>query len=215
MKAYKVKHRSLCLLTIFFFIWLRPVTAVMLDGYLPPVRLNGEFSLTDQNGQRFSSEQLRGKYTLLMFGYTHCTDICPTALNEALQIKKALRDKIPVQVVFITLDPERDTPEVLAKYTRAYDPEIIALSGDMLTITEVAQRYRMKFRKKLSKRRPGDYAIDHSAFLYLLDKKSRPLVFYLYGTALDDIVSDLKLLDQNGQGLVTGRMINKAGMMDH
>ena len=214
MKSYKLAYSSLCL-AILFFSWLRPAMAVMLDGYLPPVRLNGEFSLTDQNDQRFSSEQLSGNYTLLMFGYTHCTDICPTALNEALQIKKALRNKIPVQVVLITLDPERDTPAVLAKYASAFDPEIVALTGDLRTITDVAQRYRMKFRKKLSKRRPGDYAIDHSSFLYLLDKKANPLVFYLYGTALNDILGDLKLLDQNGQGLVTGRMINKAGMMDH
>ena len=214
MKYYKLAYSSLCL-AIIFFGWLRPAMGVMLDGYLPPVRLNGEFTLTDQNGQNFSSDQLRGKHTLLMFGYTHCTDICPTALRDALQIKKLLGDQIPVQVVFITLDPERDTPAVLAKYASAYDPEIVALTGDLPTINKVAQRYRMKFRKKLSKRRPGDYAIDHSAFLYLLDKKTSPLVFYLYGTALNDIVSDVKLLEQHGQGLVSGRMINKAGMMDH
>ena len=214
MKTYKLAYSSL-FFALIFFGWLRPAIAVMLDGYLPPVRLNGEFSLTDQNGQRFSSEQLRGNYTLLMFGYTHCTDICQTGLRDALQIKKMLGNKIPVQVVFITLDPERDTPEVMGKYARAYDPELFALSGDLRTTTEIAQRYRMKFRKKFSKRRPGEYAIDHSAFLYLLDKKASPLVFYLYGTALNNIVSDVKLLDQSGQSLVTGRMINKAGMMDH
>ena len=215
MKSYKLAYSALCLALILFG-WLGPAMAVMLDGYLPPVRLNGEFTLTDQNDQNFSSDQLRGKYTLLMFGYTHCTDICPTALRDALQIKNMLGDKIPVQVVLITLDPERDTPAVLANYASAYDPEkIVALTGNLRTINKVAQNYRMKFRKKLSKRRPGDYAIDHSAFLYLLDKKGSPLVFYLYGTTLNDVVSDVKLLDQHGQGLVTGRMINKAGMMDH
>lgn len=199
-------------------IWLitqNQAAAVSLNGYLPPVRLNGAFTLTDQNGQNFSSRQLSGNYTLLVFGYTHCTDICPTALRDALQVQEALSSKIPVQVVFITLDPERDTPEVMAQYVNAYDREIVALSGDLRAITEVAQRYRMKFRKQPSKKRPGAYAIDHNTYLYLLDKKTRPLVLYPYGTALDDIIGDLKLLNQNGQGVVTGKMFNKAGMMDH
>lgn len=194
--------------------WQSSAFAVTINGYLPPVRLNGEFSLTDTDGQPYSSERLKGNYSLLLFGFTHCADICPTALNDALQIKEALLGQMPVQIVFITLDPERDTPESLGQYVSAYGGGIVALSGDMNAITQVAQRYRMKFRKQNLKS-PGAYTIDHSAFLYLLDKKANPLVFYPYGTVLDDIISDLKLLNQNGQGVVTGKIFNQPGMMDH
>ena len=141
-------------------------------------------------------------------------DVCPTALYEALQIKTALLDQIPLHVVLITLDPERDTPQKLNQYVAAYDQDITALSGDMNAIADIAQRYRVKYRKNPAKR-AGDYSIDHSTYLYLLDKKSRPLVFYTYETAVDDIISDLRTLNQHGQSVVVGRIWNKAGMMEH
>ena len=215
MNTQKLKF-WISLVSVWFatLIWQSPVFAVTVNGYLPPVRLNGEFSLTDTNGQRYSSERLKGNYSLLLFGFTHCADICPTALNDALQIKEALRGIIPVQVIFITLDPERDTPEKLGQYVSDYGGEIVALSGNVDAITQVAQRYRMKFRKQALKK-PGAYTIDHSAFLYLLDKKANPLVFYPYSTVLEDIIDDLKLLNQNETSVVMGKIFNKAGMMEH
>ena len=212
MNAHKLKF-WISLVSV-WLAWQGSAFSVTVNGYLPPVHINGKFSLTDTTGQPYSSERLKGSYSLLLFGFTHCADICPTSLNDALQIKEALLGKIPVRVVFITLDPERDTPEKLGQYVSAFGGEIVALSGNLDAITQVAQRYRMKFRKQPLKN-PGTYTIDHSAFLYLLDKKANPLVFYPYGTALDDIIGDLKLLNQSGQGVVTGKIFNKAGMMDH
>ncbi len=194
--------------------WAQLAIAVTLNGYLPPARIYGAFTLTDQNGQRFSSEQLGGRYTLLLFGYTSCPDVCPTTLHQVLQIKEALQNELPLQVVMITLDPERDTPEKLGQYVAAFNKDTIALSGDPKTITDIAQRYRVKYRKNPATR-AGDYSIDHSSYIYLLDKKSRPLVFYPYDTAVDEIISDLRKLNQHGQSVVVGRILNRPGMMEH
>ena len=187
---------------------------VTLNGYLPTTPIKGSFTLTDQHGQRFSSEQLGGGYTLLLFGYTHCPDVCPATLYKAVQIKEALQGELPVKIILITLDPERDTPEKLGQYVAAHNQEIIALTGNQDAIADVAQRYRVQYRKNPSKR-PGDYSIDHSTYIYLLDKKSRPLVFYPYDTAVDNIISDLGKLNQHGQSVVVGRILNRPGMMDH
>ena len=214
MTAQKTKFWLACALLALWSVWQGQALAVTLNGYLPPARIKGAFTLTDQNGQRFSSDQLGGQYTLLIFGYTSCPDVCPTALSQALQIKESLQNELPLQVVLITLDPERDTPEKLGQYVAAFNNDIIALSGDQQAIAGIAQRYRVKYRKNPSKR-PGDYSIDHSTYIYLLDKKSRPLVFYLYDTAADDIISDLRKLNQHGQSLVVGRILNRPGMMDH
>ena len=203
-----------CTLLALWSGWTQQALAVTLNGYLLPARINGAFTLTDQNGQSFSSEQLGGRYTLLLFGYTSCPDVCPMTLHQGLQIKEALQRELPLQVVLITLDPERDTPEKLGQYVAAFSKDILALSGDQKTIANIAQRYRVKYRKKPANR-AGNYSIDHSTYIYLLDKKSRPLVFYPYGAAIDDIISDLRKLNQHGQSVVVGRIWNRPGMMEH
>lgn len=212
--AIRQKIWLTCILLALLSGWQAQAMAVTLNGYLPPARIKGAFTLIDQNSQRFSSEQLRGQYTLLIFGYTSCPDVCPTALSQAIQIKESLQNELPLQVVLITLDPERDTPEKLGQYVELFNKDIFALSGDQKTTADIAQRYRVKYRKNPATR-PGDYSIDHSTYIFLLDKKSRPLVFYPYDTDVDDIISDLKKLHQHGPSFVVGRILNRPGMMEH
>lgn len=187
-----------------------------LNGYLPPAYIKGDFQLTGADGQTFFSAQLQGQYSLVLFGYTSCPDVCPTAVYDALRVKKRLAEQnLQIQVIFISVDPERDTPERLKQYLASYGNDLIALTGDLPRIREVADRYRVKFRKKTLEGSKLGYAIDHSAFTYMLDKKGRVLVIYPYGTVTDHLIEDLQLLSTQGQSRLVGKEFKKAGAMEH
>src|SRR6266436_7019054 len=117
--------------------------------------------LTDQNGRARHLEDFRGKAVVLFFGFTHCPDVCPTTLADLAGVMKTLGpDADKVQVLFVTVDPERDTPEALAKYVGAFDPRFIALRGDLPATQHVAKEFKIYFEK----RKQGEgYTIDHSA----------------------------------------------------
>src|SRR5690348_13095547 len=135
--------------------------------------IGGPFQLIDQNGKPFSDADLKGKWHLLFFGYTHCPDVCPTALNDiALALDKLGQAKrAEVGVVFITVDPARDTPEVLKSYVASFDAPIVALSGSGEQVAAAAKAYRVYYAKH--PRADGGYDMDHSAVIYVMDPQGR------------------------------------------
>jgi protein SCO1/2 len=129
--------------------------------------IGGPFVLTDQDGHARSSSDFRGRFVLLYFGYTFCPDVCPTTLQDMATALSNLGPKsAKIMPVFITIDPERDTPAVLNKYMSAFGPHFVGLTGSMADITRVAHAYRVYFAKQPVA--GGGYSVDHSSVLYLL-----------------------------------------------
>ncbi len=134
--------------------------------------IGGPFSLTDQNGRTVTDRDLKGKPFLVFFGFTHCPDVCPTALFEVSEIMRSLGpDADRVRVLFVTVDPERDTPALLKDYLSSFDPHLSALTGDPEAVAAVAKAYRVYYKKvPLSE---GGYTMDHTAIVYLMNKDGR------------------------------------------
>ena len=131
--------------------------------------IGGPFTLTDHTGRRVTDADFAGKYRLVFFGFASCPDVCPTTLNRIALTMEALGDRAAeVQPLFITVDPERDTPEVLADYVSLFDANIVGLTGSPAEIEAVAKSYRVYFRKVPIEGDPDNYTMDHSAILYLM-----------------------------------------------
>ena len=161
----------------------------LLDGREP---VGGPFDLIDQTGRRRTDADFRGKLGLLYFGYTHCPDVCPTelqALSLALDMLGSAGDA--VQPLFITVDPERDTPSHLADYVTAFHPRLIALTGPDAAIRKVALAYKVYFVKSSAAQR-GDYAVDHTGFIYLIGKDGRYLEFLPPGSSPEQIAEAVR-----------------------
>ena len=134
--------------------------------------IGGPFKLTDQNGQAVSDQDLHGRPFLVFFGFTHCPDVCPTTLFEVSEILRALgRDADRTRALFITVDPERDTPSVMKDYLSSFDPHLLGLSGDRAAIAAIAKGYRVYYKKVPLDQ--GGYTMDHTAIVYLMDKDGR------------------------------------------
>ena len=134
--------------------------------------IGGPFKLTDQNGQAVSDQDLHGRPFLVFFGFTHCPDVCPTTLFEVSEILRALgRDADRTRALFITVDPERDTPSVMKDYLSSFDPHLSGLSGDPAAIAAIAKGYRVYYKKVPLDQ--GGYTMDHTAIVYLMDKDGR------------------------------------------
>src|SRR6516164_6062809 len=134
--------------------------------------IGGPFQLVDQNGKTVTDADLKGKWSLIYFGYTHCPDACPTALNDisiALSELGAKRDQ--VRPVFITVDPERDTPKVLEDYVTAFDAPIMGLTGTPEQVAKAAKGYRVYYAKHPEP--GGAYSMDHSSVSYVMDPEGR------------------------------------------
>jgi protein SCO1 len=141
-------------------------------GTLLSSAIGGPFRLEDQNGKPFTDADLKGKWHLLFFGYTHCPDTCPTALNEiSLALDRLGKKRDEVGVVFITVDPERDTPEVMKSYVQSFDAKIVALTGSPDEVAQAAKAYRVFYAKH--PRSDGGYEMDHSAVIYIMDPQGR------------------------------------------
>ncbi|WP_457626490.1 SCO family protein [Persephonella sp.] len=157
-------------------------------GY-PYVQKIKNFTLVDQDGKKVSLSDFKGKYLLVFFGYTYCPDVCPTSM---LRIKETLENlgkyKDKVHVLFISVDPERDTPELLKKFISFYDPEgkyITGLTGSPEDIKKVAKQFRAYYEKVPLKDNPEvGYLVDHTAFIYLIDKKG--IIRLIFRPANDD-----------------------------
>ena len=152
------------------------------------------FSLPDQNGRIRTLEDFKGKVVVVFFGFTQCPDVCPTTLAELAQVKKALgTDGDKVQGVFITVDPERDKPELLKAYLESFDPGFVALRGSPEQLKEVAKEFKIYYAKVPGKT-PDSYTMDHTAASFLFDPQGRVRVFSRYGAGATALMSDIKAL---------------------
>ncbi|PJG52422.1 copper-binding protein [Bradyrhizobium forestalis] len=137
-----------------------------------PAAIGGPFQLTDQNGKAVTDKSLKGKPTLIFFGYTHCPDVCPTSLFEISEVLRAMgKDADKINAVFISVDPERDTPAAMKDYLSSFDPHLEGLSGDPAETAKVVTSYRVYAKKVPTK--DGDYTMDHTALVYLMDRDGR------------------------------------------
>jgi protein SCO1/2 len=155
-----------------------------------------DFPLTDVQGQPRSIQDFAGKVVVVFFGFTQCPDVCPTTLQELAEAKAILGaqgDRL--QGVFVSLDPDRDTPEVLRAYTEAFDPSMVALSGSNAQIAAVAKDFKVFF-KKVEGKQPGSYSLDHSAGLYMYDPQGHLRVYHRYGQGAQALATDAQALLQ-------------------
>ena len=135
-----------------------------------------------------------GKVVIVFFGFTQCPDVCPTTMVELAQIKKTMgTDGDKLQVVFITVDPERDTPELLKAYMGNFDPTFIALRPTMEQLPQVAKDFKIYY-KKVEGKTPGSYSVDHSAGSYVYDSKGNIRLYIRYGSDAQGLTSDFRLL---------------------
>lgn len=152
------------------------------------------YSLPDQNGKLRTPEDFKGKVTAVFFGYTQCPDVCPTSMAELAQVKKALgKDGERLQGLFITVDPERDTPELLKSYVGNFDPTFLALRGDLEQTKATAASFKAFFGKVPGKT-PDSYTVDHTAGIYLFDANGQVRLFERYGSGVDTLTADVKAL---------------------
>lgn len=152
------------------------------------------FALDNARGGRTALADYKGKVVVVFFGFTQCPDVCPTTLADLAEAKKRLgADGEKLQVVFITLDPERDTPAVLAQYVPQFDPSFVGLVGTADQTAAAARDFKI-FYMKVPGKTPTSYTIDHTAGAYVFDREGRVRLFVRHGTPVDDIVADLKRL---------------------
>lgn len=149
-------------------------------------------SLTDYNGKSTSLSDFKGKVIVLFFGYTHCPDVCPTTMFDLnLALKKIGSKANQIQVLFVTLDPVRDTQQVLAKFVPSFNKSFIGLRGDEQQTAETAKNFKIFYSKQVEAGK-SDYVIDHSAGLYVFDKQGKIKLYINYGQKPDEIAHDLK-----------------------
>lgn len=149
--------------------------------------------LTDHNGQRRTLDDFKGKVVTVFFGFTHCPDVCPTTLSEmALVMKELGADAGRLQVLFVTVDPERDTAEVLKRYVPAFHPTFLGLLGNAEETAKVAKEFKIHYQKQ--KLASGGYTVDHSAGTYILDGEGRLRLFAQYGIGAPALLHDIRQL---------------------
>lgn len=175
---------------------------VACDGAAPKFRstdITGvdygrSLELTDHTGKARRLEDFRGKAVVVFFGFTRCPDVCPTTLADAAQVMRQLGpDADRVQVLFVSVDPERDTQEALAKYVPAFDARFLGLRGDLEATRRAAKEFKVYFEKRPGKT-PGEYTIDHSAQSYVIDTQGRLRLFVRHDRLTEDLAPDLRTL---------------------
>ena len=153
-----------------------------------------DFSLADADGKVRTLADFKGKAVVLFFGYAQCPDVCPTTMSEMAQVKQQLgADGDKLQVVFVTVDPARDTPEVMKAYMGAFDPSFVALIPTPDQLAAVAKDFKVYF-KKVDGKTPTSYSMDHSAASFVYDPQGRLRLYARYGAGVAPMVADLKTL---------------------
>ncbi len=170
-----------------------PSPAELIEGLISGrAPVGGPFELTDQTGHRRTDADFRGKLVVLYFGYTYCPDVCPTELQSiSLALDKLGAMAEAVQPLFITVDPERDTPARLAEYVSSFHPRLIGLTGSVAEIRKTAIAYRTFFVKN-SAAASGEYSVDHTGFIYLIGQDGRYLGFLPPGVTPDEIADAVR-----------------------
>ena len=161
----------------------------------------GSFSLVDHSGHAVTQQNFRGSYLLIFFGYSHCPDICPTALTLIANVMDSLGENSKnVQPIFITLDPERDTPEALRKFVSYFHPKLIGLTGTPDQVSSVAKSYFVKYQRfipesfqdTLNNKEGLDYLLDHTAASYLLGPSAEGIALFQHGTSAAEMVAKIR-----------------------
>jgi protein SCO1/2 len=166
---------------------------------IEPPNQASDFTLTDPQGQVFQLSAQRGKVVALFFGFTHCPDVCPTTLADMKSVRTKLgNDADKLQVVFVSVDPERDTPELVNRYVKAFDKSFIGLSGSRATLEPIFQAYGVTAIKRELPNSALAYTMDHSALTYIIDRSGQYRMLFPYDSNVDDIVNDLRYLIQQG-----------------
>jgi protein SCO1/2 len=183
--------------------WACLALVVLLGACSPPAFNNVDitganyaqgFDLRDAQGKRRTLADFKGKVVAVFFGFTQCPDVCPTTLADLTEAKKRLGSAgEQLQVVFITVDPARDTPQVLGAYMRNFDPSFVGLTGSSEEIERVAKEFKVFFAKVPGKSE-GTYSVDHTAASYVFDREGRVRLFVRYGQPVEALVADLKRL---------------------
>jgi protein SCO1/2 len=154
------------------------------------------FSLTDHNGQLRTLKDFSGKIVVVFFGFTQCPDVCPTSMAELAQVKQLLgKDGDKLQGIFITVDPERDTPELLKAYMANFDPGFLALRPTPAQLPELAKAFKVYY-KKVEGKTASSYTMDHAAGSYIYDAKGQLRLYSRYGAGAEILASDIRLLLQ-------------------
>jgi protein SCO1/2 len=152
-----------------------------------------ELNLTDHEGKPRTLADFHGKVVTVFFGFTHCPDVCPVTLAEMAQVVRELGpDGSRVQVLFVTVDPERDTQQLLKQYVPSFNPAFLGLYGDAEATARVAKEFKIYYRKQPAK--DGHYSVDHSAGTYILDPQGRLRLFAQYGAGAPAILHDIRIL---------------------
>jgi protein SCO1 len=166
--------------------------ASLRAGSFDPPRQAPELALQGSDGQELELSRFRGKVVVLGFGFTSCPDVCPTTLNVLAQARKKLGAQAgEVQVLYVTVDPERDTPERMRQYLKAFDASFIGGTGTAQRLMAVRKEYGISAEKKTS---GSSYTVAHSSYTYLIDRQGRLRALMPYGQSADDYVHDLRLL---------------------
>jgi protein SCO1/2 len=174
------------------YLLTRPPVSPPATDALAAVEIGGPFRLTDMTGREVTDATYRGKWLMVFFGFTFCPDVCPTALNNVAAALERLGPLVDqVQPLFISVDPGRDTPEALARYTSAFDDRIVGLTGTPEDIAAVAKAYRAYYRKVGE---GHDYAVDHSAIIYVMTPVGRYEAHFNHETDPERMASKLQAL---------------------
>jgi protein SCO1/2 len=160
-------------------------------GVTAPAAIGGPFQLTDQSGATVTEKNLQGKPSIIFFGFTHCPDVCPTALFEISEILRAMgTDADRVNAYFISVDPERDNKDAMRDYLSSFDPHLKGLTGDPEAISRVLSAYRVYAKKVPLK--DGDYTMDHTALTYLMDRDGKFVAPFNLNRKPGEAAADLK-----------------------
>ena len=169
-------------IAVFALLQLEPRGKVTTQSGTPLI--GGAFELTDHTGKNVTNKDYLGKFTLVYFGFTYCPDICPTELQHIAGALDIIGEKRRKQLtpLFVTIDPERDTRELMASYVENFHPDIVGLVGTTEQINKMGKTYRVYFKKVVDKDSPDGYTMDHSALVFLMDKKGNYVRHFSYGT---------------------------------
>jgi protein SCO1/2 len=160
-------------------------------GVTAPAAIGGPFQLVDQSGATVTEKSLQGKPSIIFFGFTHCPDVCPTALFEMSEILRAMgKDADRVNAYFISVDPERDSKDAMKDYLSSFDPHLKGLTGDHQAIAKVLSAYRVYAKKVPLK--DGDYTMDHTALTYLMDRDGKFVAPFNLNRKAEEAAADLK-----------------------
>jgi protein SCO1/2 len=162
-----------------------------LQKVAAPATIGGPFQLSDQTGQTVTEASLKGKPTLIFFGFTHCPDICPTSLFEISEVLRAMGpDADRVNAYFVSVDPERDTAAAMKDYLSSFDPHLKGLTGDEAAVAKVISGFRVYAKKVPLK--DGDYTMDHTALIYLMDRDGKFVAPFNLKRKPEEAATDLK-----------------------